>query len=616
MIQIDFENAFFDLDQYELTDKILGSGSFGNLLGISHALNYLHQNKIIHRDLKPGNVLMDSKLHPRVSDFGLSRCFRNEGSTELSKTAGVGTPKYMAPELLQFNKNYSPSVDVYAFGVMAYEIVTGHEPYVKKGEQLTMQLILSKVMNNNDPPDYPDDAPVKARCLINSCLSKDPLERPTFDYIYNQLASPELNFLDVSDSEKDEIRDYIDLLQQNHKEDEIKASNDPQKTVEVSESYNPSNSSANFLNPDQLSNSLQSSDISLSMTGSKYGLIFNKGCEIINQKLIDERKFYSKIIKRLIPKIEDINEKNEKGNTILHLACSTGNIVLVKKICMNENILYDLRNKNDQSILFSACFSENIDLLKYLITLPKLEVNSKDNNKMTLLHYVCQIGNLELVQYLVSLDKIDIKSKDNDGNNALHYACQSGNLQLVDYLIKLNQIDVEEKNNENTSVLHFGCQSGNVELVKYLLSLKILNIQDKNNKKKSCLHFACEKDSLSLVDYLIRLNKIDLTAKDFNGKTILQYSCESSPKIAKYLIGLGKFNLLAKDDRKNTLLHIDAKNGNFEIVKYLIDLHQINISTQNDQNETILHNACESGNLELVKYLIELKHFDLKLMSS
>lgn len=78
------------------------------------------------------NVLMDDNFYPHVSDFGLSRClFEEDESTEISKTAFVGTPKYMAPELLQCQKDCNSSVDVFAFGVMAYEIVTGQEPYQK-----------------------------------------------------------------------------------------------------------------------------------------------------------------------------------------------------------------------------------------------------------------------------------------------------------------------------------------------------------------------------------------------------------------------------------------------------------------------------------------------------
>ena len=451
----------------------------------------------------------------------------------------------MAPELLQSKNDYSPSVDVYAFGVMAYEIVTGHDPYVKNGEKLTIKIILDKVVNKGELPEFSDDVNIQMRCLINSCLSRNPYKRPTFENIFNQLSS-ELNFIEVQDSEKEEILNYIDILQNYTNQ---KSSN--QKVVEINDSTDISGSINSTLN--SLRFSVQSE------------LSFNQDQENISKKIIS----YSKIANRLIPMMEDINERDEEGNTILHLLCATGNIELVKKITMNEDIIIDKMNYFDQTILFPAVISGNIDLIKYLITFPNFELNVKDKTKKTLLHYACQMGNLDMVKYLISLDKIDIKAKDDDENNILHYASQAGNLPLVEYLINLNKIDVLEKNKDKTSVLHFGCKSGNVELVKYLISLKRFDIKAKNHQKKTILHFACEKDSLPLVDYLVHLKGIDVTAKDSDRKTILQIACKlKTSKVAKFLIGLGKFNLLDKSkNTKKTILHIAAKNGNLELVK-------------------------------------------------
>lgn len=116
----------------------------------------------------------------------------------------------MAPELPKFQKDYSLSVDVYS-----YEIVPEWEPYVKNGEQLTFQMILKNVVIDNQAIEYPDDVSIQLRCLINSCMSPNPYDRPPFDFIYSQLSSPELDFLDVQDSEKDEILNYIASTRKN-----------------------------------------------------------------------------------------------------------------------------------------------------------------------------------------------------------------------------------------------------------------------------------------------------------------------------------------------------------------------------------------------------------------
>lgn len=76
------------------------------LLGISNAMKYLHSCGILHLDLKPENILIDQNYNPKICDFGLSRCFPENftQSTKLSSQGQIGTPLYMAPELLDIKK--------------------------------------------------------------------------------------------------------------------------------------------------------------------------------------------------------------------------------------------------------------------------------------------------------------------------------------------------------------------------------------------------------------------------------------------------------------------------------------------------------------------------------
>ncbi|KAG7549121.1 Legume lectin domain [Arabidopsis thaliana x Arabidopsis arenosa] len=96
--------------------------------GIASGLLYLHEEWekiVIHRDVKPSNVLIDSKMNPRLGDFGLARLY--ERGTLSQTTALVGTIGYMAPELSR-NGNPSSASDVFAFGVLLLEIVCGRKP--------------------------------------------------------------------------------------------------------------------------------------------------------------------------------------------------------------------------------------------------------------------------------------------------------------------------------------------------------------------------------------------------------------------------------------------------------------------------------------------------------
>ena len=87
-------------------------------IGIAHGMKHIHSKGIIHRDLKAANVLLDSRLFPRIIDFGIAR-FEEHGRSGM--TVKIGTPNYMAPELIQ-SSDYDNKVDVYAYAMILYEM--------------------------------------------------------------------------------------------------------------------------------------------------------------------------------------------------------------------------------------------------------------------------------------------------------------------------------------------------------------------------------------------------------------------------------------------------------------------------------------------------------------
>jgi serine/threonine protein kinase len=149
------------------------------LRDVAVAIHHAHQQGVVHRDLKPENILLDDREQPHVSDFGLAKSVGQDVSLSLTATGTViGTPSYMSPEQALGLKSADHRTDIYAMGVMLYEILTGQQPFT--GE--TAIEILLKASKNPVPPPSSIlkaglgvDKTLENICL--KCLAKKPEDR-------------------------------------------------------------------------------------------------------------------------------------------------------------------------------------------------------------------------------------------------------------------------------------------------------------------------------------------------------------------------------------------------------------------------------------------------------
>ncbi|KAL4124217.1 hypothetical protein PRIC2_010054 [Phytophthora ramorum] len=148
-------------------------------IGVASALEYLHSRSppIIHRDLKSKNILLTRQLEAKVIDFGVSR-----GRLDNTMTAGVGTPFWTAPEILE-GKRYSEQADIYSFGVVLSELDTCKIPFhdciSSKGKKAKPFHILKEVMAGTLRPSFSADCPPRIRRVGVACCQQDPARRPT-----------------------------------------------------------------------------------------------------------------------------------------------------------------------------------------------------------------------------------------------------------------------------------------------------------------------------------------------------------------------------------------------------------------------------------------------------
>ena len=142
---------------------------------VARTVHYAHEHGILHRDIKPGNILLDAKGEPHLTDFGLARLVESESS--VTHTLDVlGTPSYMAPEqAVGNNAAVSSATDVYGLGAVLYQLLTGQPPFAGGTTYETIKLLLDTEPRQPRLLNPKIDRDLSTICL--KCLEKDPKRR-------------------------------------------------------------------------------------------------------------------------------------------------------------------------------------------------------------------------------------------------------------------------------------------------------------------------------------------------------------------------------------------------------------------------------------------------------
>ena len=169
---------------------------------ICDALDYIHRHGVVHRDLKPENIMVDEQDHVKLIDFGIAG---HEGSRRLTfakLSQLMGTPDYISPEQVKGKRGDGRS-DIYAVGVMFYEMLTGKVPFQGPNAFAIMN---DRLLNNPIPPREIDPSiPVELQEIIYRALERDPKNRyATAKEFLWDLEHPD----QVGVAERPELRDW------------------------------------------------------------------------------------------------------------------------------------------------------------------------------------------------------------------------------------------------------------------------------------------------------------------------------------------------------------------------------------------------------------------------
>ena len=260
------------------------------------SLEYIHNKNIIHRDIKPENLIFDNNGYLRLTDFGIAKYFNEISYNNISKNDICGTLGYMAPELIS-SKKYSESIDYYALGVITYELIFGHRPYLNKNIHELKNVILTKKFKLTEK-DIPNNFDVSIIDFINKLLEKKPTNRLGNNGINEIIEHPWLSGINWEKMKLKQIKEIyiIDQSDENLCLKNILT----KENKEIDEIYKEIKMKKNYLEifkdfdseiiPNELKYCMDSIIKKNSKIGKKYNLIIKKN-DFINKKLSSLESF-------------------------------------------------------------------------------------------------------------------------------------------------------------------------------------------------------------------------------------------------------------------------------------------------------------------------------------
>ncbi|XP_072674950.1 ankyrin repeat domain-containing protein 26-like isoform X5 [Canis lupus baileyi] len=301
--------------------------------------------------------------------------------------------------------------------------------------------------------------------------------------------------------------------------------------------------------------------------------------------------------------LHDLNKRDRKNRTALHLACAIGSVDMVKILVLSQCQL-NLRDGENRTALVKAVQCQEEACVDILLR-KGADVNTKDFKDNTALHYAAYEGNISIARKLL-LNKGDIEAKNKDGLTPLLLAINEKKEKMVAFLVEkanINAVDYAKR-----SCLHLACANGHEDMVKLLVDRKCqLNLRDVENT--TALLKAVQSQDEACVDILLK-HGANPDLKDIKGNTALHYAAlgDNVTIAQKLLLKKVNMEIRNKDGLTPLLLAINEKKE--KMVAFLVE--KANINAVDYAKRTALHLACAIGREDMVKLLVD-RHCQLNL---
>ena len=291
----------------------------------------------------------------------------------------------------------------------------------------------------------------------------------------------------------------------------------------------------------------------------------------------------------------NINSITATGQSLVHLACTSGSILLVK-VLEEYGINTSSLDYEGRSAVHYAALSGSPTLLSYTVSQYSLNPSQPDYKGVVPLALACMSGSINVVEYIINTTDIDINVTCNEGKTPLHYSCCHGNLELSQYLI-------EVRGSDTAGNMGYSTEGGNMKLVQYLIENHHLILTPMS------LLGAVNSTKLPLIKLLINEYKLDPHVKHEDGISAVHYAAQvGAIDVLEYLVNDCSCDLSESDRNNTNIFHHTAAAGHYQIIKYIIDnypQYTSQLHLTDHDNRTPLHFACFSGVVQLVTFLID-----------
>ena len=392
------------------------------LIQICLALNHIHKKKIIHRDIKSGNIFLTKGGLVKLGDFGISKGFKNTWEKAKSK---VGTPYYLSPEIIN-SKPYDSKSDIWALGVLLYEMMTFKMPFNANSLPALSLKILRGIYQC--PSSYYSKDLIN---LVKQCLTIEPKRRPSaemilkMNFIKQRICGylDEINFnenLSMTVIRKYKEKKEKKIIKFNNKKEisnKNKNNNDINKKIKINFNNNKNfdNDKGKLINFFKKKNNAENNNMDNNKNNEKIGLKF---------KIVDNK---------------DVKDKNN-NEPLNFLRENKINIKNIKIVNLEKNLQKENQDKEkEQNDKLQNLISE--DDIENLIE--NNQIKEEQYNQMRYLKNISQFAKQDIQEEIEEENNINI-----DNNNL--ETIKEESIQTENDSIKFNEIKINLDNNTKT----------------------------------------------------------------------------------------------------------------------------------------------------------------------